>query len=40
MIVARLAGVGQQPALLDFGFREEWDCSVLTDIDTIIQFPS
>lgn len=40
MIEARMAGVGQQPALLDFVFREEWDRSVLTDTDIIIQFPS
>ena len=40
MVVAGPAGVGQGPVLLVFGFGEEWDCSVLTDIDIIIQFPS
>lgn len=40
MVVAGPAGVGQGPVLLVFGFGEEWDCSILTDIDIIIQFPS
>jgi len=40
MVVAGPAGVGQGPVLLVVGGGEEGECSVLTDIDIIIQFPS